>query len=380
MAHTCRLVAPGASVDATWRREDDHLVVSPASGVPVAMPLAEISGLEGDGFAIVLRSPLGDMRLERLGADGPTLLQDLRRDWLPLRANRLRLCDGAPTGKVYTAQVQSPSGRGAFRGYLADDRFLYAIDGADVTALLLADCRAVAFDAAAYSVVCPGWGDRPATSFSTLAGETPAFADALRVARGQLTAEADATLARHLPTLPVTTRTALAAHWLPGRMLSFAELERLAPGVEAAFLASWLAHSHRAEEGAAMMRGVAPADRWLGYARPGRVLAPGAAPDAFPQLLWLLVRSGRDWSLELLSQGDYATYLFTAGEEMSDLVGGLIQFPEFSREALYMALADLVDERARYAIAARDLPLLRDLRSRFAGRRIHAPRSQATSG
>jgi hypothetical protein len=122
------------------------------------------------------------------------------------------------------------------------------------------------------------------------------------------------------------------------------------------------------------MKGVAPTDRYLGYAPAGRTLAPGAVAGEQPQLLWLLVSSERTWSLELLSQGDYATYLFSGGAEMPALVAGLVRFPEFSREALYMPLTDLVEQRAGYAIPARDLPLLRELRSRFTGRRIHAPR------
>ena len=121
------------------------------------------------------------------------------------------------------------------------------------------------------------------------------------------------------------------------------------------------------------------ARRAIGQARPGPTLAPAAAPDELPQLLWLLVRRDQDWSLELLSQGDHATYLFSGDAELPGLVGGIVQLPEFSREALYLPLADLVDERARYAIAARDLPLLRDLRSRFAGRRIHAARSRPSA-
>jgi hypothetical protein len=376
MAHTCRLARDGSSVDSTWRRDGDYLILSPDSGAALSLPLGEVSAIDGDGFSIALRNPLGDMVLERLGADGPTLLQELRRDWPPLRAKLLRLADGSTPKQVFTGRVQGPLGSGAFRGFLLEDRFIFAIDGADVTALPLADCRSVILDAASFSVRCTGWDGLHETVFSRLGGQMQAFTELLRAARGQLAAEADATIARHLPTLPMGGRAVLAAQWLPGRVLSFAELEGLAPGFEVAFVASWLAHSHRTEEGLALMQGVAAADRWLGYARPGRTLAPGAAPETVAQLLWLLVRDGDTWSLELLSQGDFATYLFSGGTEVPGLVSGVVRFPEFSREALYMPLADLTDERARYAVAARDLPLLRDLRSRFSGRRIHAPRAR----
>jgi hypothetical protein len=120
-----------------------------------------------------------------------------------------------------------------------------------------------------------------------------------------------------------------------------------------------------------MMAGVAREHRFLAFAPADRTLDPAMTPGSEPQLLWLLVRNGEDWSLELLSQGDYATYLFKGGEDMPRLVGGIVHMPQFSREALYQPLTELVEERNQYAIAARDLPLLRDLRSRFSGRRIH---------
>jgi hypothetical protein len=375
MAHACRLVRDDGSLDGTWRRDADHLIVSPDAAAPVSLPLGEVSGIQGDGFTILLRSPLGDLRLERLGADGPTLLQELRRDWPPLRAGLLRLSDGSVPAQVFSGHVQGPLGAGPCRGFLVEDRFLYAFDGGDVTALPLAECRSVVFDSTNFSVNCASWDGLSDTVFSRLGGRTQALTELLRTARGQLTAEADATLARHLPTLPMAGRAALSSQWLPGRMLSMTALEGMAPGFEPAFRASWLAHSHRAAEGSALMEFVAPADRWLGYARPGRTLEPGAAPQALAQLLWLLVKGEPAWSLELLSQGDFATYLFSGGAEVPSLVGGIVQFPEFSREALHMPLANLVDERARYAIAARDLPLLRHLRNRFAGRRIHAARA-----
>jgi hypothetical protein len=375
MTRTCRMVHEGSSVDANWRRDADNLVVLPDSDIPLSLPLGEVSAIEGDGFRILLRSPLGDRGRERLGADGPTLLQDLRRDWPPLRARMLRLSDGSAPAQVFAGQVQGPLAAGPFRGFLTEDRFLYAIDGDDVIALPLAECRAVALDAASFNVRCAAWDSRPETVFSKLGGQTQAFAESLRTARSQLTVEADASLARHLPALAMSGRAALSRHWLPGRMLNLADLEGLAPGFEAAFRASWLAHSHRAEEGSAFLQGMAPADCWLGYARPDRTLAPGAAPQEMPQLLWLLVKGEPTWSLELLSQGDHATYLFTGGAEIPGLVSGIVQLPEFSREALYMPMADLVEERSRYATAARELPLLRELRSRFAGRRIHAPRA-----
>jgi hypothetical protein len=379
MNHNCRLARAGTSVDAVWRRDGDELLVTPAGGLPAVIVLAEVSAISGDGFSIRFGTPDGEIGLERLGADGPTLLQELRRDWPPVRAQALRLNGGQAIGKVFAGHIESPTHHGAFRGFLIRDRLIFAVDGVDVSPLFLADCASISFDEASFTVRCTGWRGA-VTTFSRLAGETKAFLDVLRLAREQLAMEAYTTLQQWLPSLSGGARAKAAAHWLPGRMLSMAELEQLAPGFEAAFAASWLAHLRRADEGKAMMTGVAAADRYLAFAPADRTLDPEATPGGQPQLIWLLVRSGQEWALELLSQGNYATYLFKGDVDFPSHVEGIMHMPEFSREALYNPLTDLVEQRSKYAIAARDLPLLQDLRAAFSGRRIHASKNAQAKG
>lgn len=363
MSHGCRLVSDGCAVDARWQRDGDVVLVSPASGPVQAVALGEIAGISGDGFAITLHAEAGDIVLERLGADGPTLLQELRRDWLPIRAGILRLSGGEAPGKTYVGTVRSQEYSGPFRGFLADDRLICAPEGRDLLTFFLADCKMVAFVEQEYLIRGTGW-EGEETVFSKLAGETAAFVATLQGAREKLARLSAAVVSRHLPTLAPVARAKLGAQWLPGRVLSFSELESMAPGFEAAFLASWLPHCPRADTGRKLMEGVAASDRYLGFA------VAGSGEDS---LLWLLVRREGTWSLELLSQGDYATYLFAGGAELPKLISGLVRLPEFSREALYLPLAELTDERAKYAIPARELPALRELRARFSGRRIHAP-------
>ena len=364
MSHGCRFVRNGSGVDASWRRDGDTIIVSPTSGLVLVIALGEVSGISGDGFTVSLRAPAGDVTLDRLGADGPTLLQELRRDWLPLRARLLRLNGGNSPGKVFSGTVASKEYRGAFRGFLSGDRLIIAPEGADLKILFFADCSMISFTEQTYTVNCTGW-EGEETIFSKLGGETAAFTAALQTAREKLTQEADTTLARHLPTLAPVARAELGSQWLPGRVLSFAAIERMAPGFEAAFLASWLASCPRDDEGRKLMEGITPSERYLGFA---------VADEGEEPMLWLLVRCANAWSLELLSQGDYATYLFAGGEELPGLISRIIRLPEFSREALYLPMEELTGERAKYTIPARDLPLLGDLRARFTGRRIHSSR------
>ena len=110
-----------------------------------------------------------------------------------------------------------------------------------------------------------GW-DGAQTVFTRLGGKTAAFSGALRAARETLSRQAAEVFARFLPTLGAGPRAELAAQWLPGRLLSFEDLERIAPGFEASFDSSWLAAAPRAGAGRAMMSGLATRDRFLGYA------------------------------------------------------------------------------------------------------------------
>ncbi len=361
MARTCRLVRAGRSVDAQWRRDGDVLVLSPAGAPALVIRLPEVSGIAGDGFTVRLRLPDGEVALERLGGDGPTLLAELRRDWPVLRAGILRLAGAGSPGAVFSGMLSVPGGRGPFRGFLADGRLIVAPDAGDIFAIFLADSASVTFDEAASAVRLTGW-DGGQTVFTKLGGATAAFANALSSAREALALQAAEVLSRFLPTLDAAPRADLSAQWLPGRLLNFAALEALAPGFEAAFSASWLAATPRAASGKSLMDGLAPGARSLGYMAPEE--------DDHPSL-WLLARRGETASFELLSHGDYATYLFQNGDDIPRLVEGLVRLPEFSREALYLPLAQLVGERGIYAIPARDYPPLRELRTYFMGRKVH---------
>lgn len=364
MARTCRLVRAGRSVDAQWRRDGDALVLSPMGAPSLVVRLGEVSGLAGDGFTVRLQLPDGEISLERLGGDGPTLLESLRRDWPVVRAEVLRLAGGVRTAEVFSGNLASSDVRGPFHGYFVGDRLIVAPEDGDIVVLFAADFASVSFEEEAYTLRATGW-DGGQTVFTKLGGKSAAFAGALETVRETLSRQAADVFARLLPTLAAGPRTDLAGQWLPGRLLSFENLERIAPGFETSFFSSWLPTMLRAKTGRALMTGVATGDRYLGY-------AVSAEEKTLPAV-WLLVLRDETASLELLSHGDYATYLFRWGKDVLALVQGLVRLPDFSREALYMPIEQMTDERGIYAIPARDLPLLRNLRSRFIGRKIHAP-------
>ncbi|HUK13902.1 MAG TPA: hypothetical protein VLW17_11435 [Thermoanaerobaculaceae bacterium] len=389
MPRSCSLTRAGLASPAEWSLDDETLVVAPDGAPPEACPVREIAGIGGDDYTLEVKLADGGFTLGKLGADGSTLQERLRRLWLPQRAAALRLA-GTGDPQPYSGAV-GPAGAGRpFRGLLFDDLLAFAPDGADVEPLFLPLVKAVTFDESGYVVRVQPW-DGGAVEFARLAGRTEEFARGLRDRRGALAAAASRVLAAHLPALGPASLAALAAVWLAGRVLSTADLDRSARGAADAALASWAAALPRRAEADALRRWAA-GTVFLGYSRADALgaapetsaepsptektgtsgeegaAASGAPPDA---LLWLLAARGDAWLLEELTVGDHATYRFQAGPELPELVSRLLCAPQFSREALYLPLEKLVAARSELAIAARELPFLAALRQRFRSRILH---------
>lgn len=390
-----------------WTLEERALLISPQASPIEVYPIHEMAGISGDGYTIQLRYGDDTLTLSRIGAGGPTLVEALRRAWLPLRAEALHLAGVSGGAKRFAAQVHvipgptpgpdSPPETPAaaahetaqpFEALLFDDVLLLAREGHDVEPLFLTDLSAVTFDDATYTVQCRSW-DGSATVISHLAGQTQEFMQELNNRRGALAQEAGHTLSARLPSLNPAARTALAARWLPGQMVSRDDMEGIAPGATQAVTGGWIAQLPHRSEAAILMSWAEPDGIYLCYTRPGsaaRVATPARSetavaaettapirPDtATGPALWLL--AGRDdrWLLENLSTGDHATYRFQGDSQTVGLVGNLLCAPQFSREALYLPLDQLAGEQADLAIAARDLGFLRSLRERFQGRVVHS--------
>ncbi len=387
------LARGGTAGRCTWALDGETLILTPEGRAPEALPVREIQGIGGDDYAIGLAVDGATTTLSRLGADGPPLREALHRMWLPLRTQALRLT-GAGDAVPFSGAVALGGDVRRFAALLFDDLLAFATTGDDVAPLFLGLVAGIAFDEAAYTVNVSGW-DGAVAVFTKLAGRTEAFVRALRERRAALAAEAASALAAHLPTLPLAPRTALSAVWTPGRVMALEQLDASAAGFTKALASSWLRMLPRRREADVLLGWAANEQTFVGYSRPGNATGPGApqpgGPDAAPEAaaepraqtsptvpddptapLWLLVGRGRSWLLECLSLGDHATYRFSAGDEMPGLAAQLLCAPQFSREALYEPLTALAGERAEFAPAARDLPFLRALRARFAGRIIHS--------
>jgi hypothetical protein len=368
MARGCRYAIGSRSGTAEWVFDQTSLVVTPADGGPIPLAVRELIGLDGDGYTLRLVVPTADGKdelvLSMLGAEGPTLLDSLRRCWLEARAEALRL-SGSGAGRPFLGSIAGPDDSDTsepFQALLFGDVLALARNGRDVEPIFLALTETVEFDADTYSVRVREWPGREVV-FSRLAKQTEAFGDRLRANRVVLAQEAEAGLARAVPQLPAGSRAALAGIWLPGRLLPLATMEDLCAGFREAFAAGWLPGLLRVQEGARMLEWTTPERIWLGCSR--EESASGGLQ------LWMLAGKGGAWFLESLTDGDRATYCFTGGDEIPALVSRLLCAPQFSREALYGSPDMLTGDRADLAIAAQFLGFLVRLRAAFRSRVIH---------
>jgi hypothetical protein len=394
MPKTCTFEWNDKSGQAQWSLAEDILLLMPESGPPLPFAVKEISGISGDGHSLDLRVPGAALKLSRLGQDGPTLLEHLQRTWPSVRADALGLT-GTGTPARYRCRASSASGAKPAIALLFEDILLLAPEGEDLAPVFLPTVTSVELDEGTYAVALERRGAAPLV-FTKLAGQTREFSDNLRAARGRLTAESLEMLSAWMPALSASQKASLAGSWPPGLLLSLQELESLCPGFKTLLDKGWMSQALRQAEGRALLAGTDPSQAFLGFARPPAGMAESSAgeedmpepetaqgggaagslsetaAEQVPVLLWLLVRRGRSWLLESLTEKDHATYRFEGGDEMVGLGTALLCAPLFSREALYLAMENLTGDRADYAIAARDLGFLKELRARFKERVIHS--------
>jgi hypothetical protein len=348
-------------------------VLTPETGAPVSLALQEVSGITGDGYSITLTAPAVELVLSKLGADGPTLLEELRRLWLVARAKVLRL-GGSGEGRPFYGRVTGldarPAAPESFWALLFEDVLVVARDGRDIEPLFLALFGSVEFDDPSYSVRVRQWPGQEVV-FSKMAGQTDEFMRALRANRTALAEEAAAMLAAAVPRMSAGGRAALSGMWLPGRLMEIAAMEAVCGGFEPSFRGEWLERLVRCDEGRYLLDWASSGSSgsaWLGCTR-GKAEGTGGADAEQP--LWLLCGKNGVWFLEALSIEDRATYCFAGGDEMPALVSRLLCAPQFSKEALYNPLGELTGDNAELAVPAQFLGFLVALRARFRDRVIH---------
>lgn len=366
------------------------MVVTPADAGPLTLAVKELAGISGDDYTVKVAVPgragagtttteaPAELVISRLGHDGPTLAESLRRDWLRARTDILRL-GGSGEGWFVAGQIAGLGGPAPepFRGLLFEDVLVVAREGCDLAPVFLALLESVSFEEATYVLQATEWPGLKLW-FSKLAKQTDEFVKRLGENRSLLAKEAAGTLSAALPTLPADGRGVLAGTWMPGRLMELARMDGLCSGFEAGFRGGWLASVLRHDEGSYLLDWASPTGTWLGCTREQEDSAVGAgdAGDAggkgsAERPVWMLAGRKGIWFLEPLSIEDHATYCFEGGDELPALVSRLLCAPQFSKEALYNPLEALTGDNADLAIAAVSLDFLIQLRRCFQARVIH---------
>ena len=350
----------------------------------------------GAGPRRARRAPRQDARLQTaelvlsmLGADGPTLLDELRRTWLVARAGgasprRLRggqalLRPGErpqddrpiPAERAGLTAPGSAAAAEPFQALLFEDVLVVARDGRDLDPMFLALLGSVEFDEAGlHQVRVRQWPGQEVV-FSKLAGQTRRVLEAAETNRALLAEESAVTLAAAIPTLPAGPRGALAGMWLPGRAPRGRGLWTLSARASAqALRGEWLTAACPSRGGRASA-GTGRRRVRRGWAARASWPATAAREPASRAHCGCCAAKTGIWFLEALSIEDRATYCFAGGEEVPALVSRLLCAPQFSREALYSPLAELTGDNAELAVPARSLGFLVELRERFRDRVIH---------
>lgn len=392
MSGLCRVLlsTEGVPADAAgakparWSFSEDTLTVEPEGGSPLSLPLARVSGISSEDGTLTLRLGGRLLHLSRLGADGPVLLDRLLAAWPPRRAETLRIGGRGEPWPLSGHVAESGGTPRPASLLLYEDLLLWAPRGEDLRPFFFALSGPCSFDAEAWALDLPGPSP---LRLSRLGPKTGEAAERLKRSREALVRTAGEILGACLPSADPFDLAALAGHLLPGRALRLDEIASLAPSVPPA-LEGLLGRLPRRREAEALRRGLSPAEVFFAFtAREGAAdgespeegeVPPACPPEEsrtggpdLPAVVWLLVRRGRRWVLEALSEQDRATYAFEAGEDLLPSLQALLLSPRFSREALYLPLEALTSDRAAYAAAARDLPFLRALRERLCLRAVH---------
>jgi len=365
-----------------WSLEEETLTVEPQGEGALSLPLERISGIAAEEETLTLRVGGRFLALDRLGADGPVLEDRLEAAWPPLRARALRI---QGRGEPWALSCQASEGGGEPRParlLLYDDLVAWAPAGEDLRPFFLALSGPPAFDAEGWGLDLPGPAPLRLTRMGARTGEA---VERLRQSREGLVRTAGELLQGTLPEADPFDLGLLSGLLLPGKALSLEEVGRRAPSVPGA-LEGLLRRAPRRREAEALREGLLPSAVFFALTPREEASAsesdeekegsadgaakPEEEPD-LPAVVWLLVRRGARWILEAPWERDRATYAFEGGDDLLLPLQALLCSPGFSREALYLPLERLTGERAAYAAAARDLPFLRELRSRLRVRAVH---------
>lgn len=365
-------------------------VITPAAGIPIAFDLGDIDVFTPADWDLTLELFTGNrIQLRQFGGAFENLRRDLLAAWRERTLRCLMLEDLAELAR-FTGVVNGTSAEvRVFESNLAVLPL-----GGRCTQWRLAEIDSFKFDEAAYGFQAHSGAGK--LTISKLGAKTQEFGDQLQGALASLRRRAAEVLHQTFPFLNPDELRRLIALAPEGRSVGLAAMAGVNPKLPDAVIAQFISERLRPYFDALRKRAAADAVMaGFKFIRPDETGADDDAeaddaeagagdsgPDAgaakLPLFFWFFFPlAGKDIAAwEATSGSGRATYLFRAPAPAADSIARLtrgLALVNFRREPIY--LSDEAIERNerfhRYAIGARKLPDLRELRAAYLGRALH---------
>lgn len=362
-----------------FRFDKETVVLTPASGTPIAFDLGDVDRAVQHDWDFELTLFTGRrIQLRQFGAAFRTMCEELLAAWRDRTVRCLLLEDLEEVARYSgTATLNGSTGPAEIRLYKSNIAVL-PLDGPAIQ-WRLAEVDAVSFDEATYAVALESAGER--LVIARLAKKTDEFRGNLEGAIGELRTHEGEVLHTTFPFLDPEQLQQLIQTMPEGRSVALAALREIHPRLPDALIAHAVDEHLRPYFGA--LRKLSVDDRLMTgfkFVRPdeqGDESEAEETPEKQPLFFWFFFPlPGDRVAWEATSGSGRATYFFDAPPPQEQAIAHLtrgLALVNFRREPVYLSDESLEQEQRfrRYAIGCRKLPDLRTLRAAFKGRAIH---------
>jgi hypothetical protein len=344
--------------------EAEACCVTPASGAPIAFDLGDVDRVAPGDWEMSLTLYTGrTLVLRQFGASFSRMQDELVAAWRDRTVQCLLLED---LEEIARFDAAANGARGQVRLYGSNLAALPV--AADPIQLRLADVDSVRFDESTYTVVLET-ADGP-VGISKLAKKTEEFREKLGEALDALGSRTAAVLRERFPFLNPDQVRRLTTIMPEGRSAPATSLEAVHPKLPGAVVAAAVDETLAPYFDELKKRSTGAWHAGFKFIRPD-----GAdSPDENLFFWFFFPLPGKDaiaW--EATTGSGRATYFFRSSTPVDRLTRGLALI-NFRREPVYLPDESLEQQPKfhRYAIGARKLPDLRNLRGAYLGRAIHS--------
>jgi len=385
--------------------DDRAATLQPLAGTPLVIPHGDVDRLEAADYRLALRFHTGETL--RLSHVGPVYEQVLDR-LAAFRDATLRrdlLLEREPPREIFSASVQAsawgPASPQPSRVLVYRDQVAILTNAADPVLLPFSSLAAFRAEPGSYEAALED-DDGGRAVVRKLGPRFEEFVSTVRGALGDLDRRTGESLGTLIPGLDPLSLRDLVRLCRDGRAVKESEASAVGAEVWSRLEQATIREPGLRESYDALRSIGQPGQAWIGF-RPGgeeggegRVAAnaldeesppplpdaSGTAPESEDRpafFCWFFVRVGRAVALEVVSEGDHATYLFRVGTDADRDVRAInraLRYLQFRREPVYAPEEELESGRlSRFRLAVRRHAPLRLARAAFLGRALHTTAS-----